>query len=297
MAMKTGWGHVLTAMVTPMYDDGRVNFDETVALAKHLVKHGSTGLVVSGTTGESPTLSNDEKIALFKTVKSAIGDSVPMVCGTSSYNTAESVEMTREAVKAGADGILAVAPYYNRPDQEGVYQHFQAIAQACSLPVVVYNIPGRCGINVDVQTMCRLAELPNIAAIKEASGNLTQIMDVCAQLGSSLDVYSGDDAATLPMMSMGGAGIISVVSHIAGDELSAMCQAFADKDVLKAQQLHNRLLPLVKAMFCTSNPVPTKYALNVLGHHVGGTRLPLVGPNEACQQKILTAMRSFGLSV
>lgn len=297
MAMKTGWGYVLTAMVTPMNEDGSVNFDETASLAKHLVKHGSIGLVVSGTTGESPTLSVEEKIALFHTVKKAIGDTAPMVCGTSSYNTAESVSLTKEAVNAGADGILAVAPYYNKPDQEGVYQHFKAIANATTLPVVVYNIPGRCGINVDVQTMCRLAELPNIAAVKEASGNLAQIMDVCSQLGSILDVYSGDDAATLPMLAMGGAGIISVVSHIAGNELGAMCQAFADKDITKAQELHNRLLPLVKAVFCTSNPVPIKYALNVLGHNVGGTRLPLVGPNEVCRKNILAAMRSFGLSV
>lgn len=295
MAMKTGWGHVLTAMVTPMHDDGSVNYDEAAALAKHLVKHGSTGIVVSGTTGESPTLTKEEKISLFWCIKKALGDTAPMICGTSSYNTAESVEMTKEAVKAGADGILAVAPYYNKPDQEGCYQHFKAIAETTELPMVIYNIPGRCGINVDVQTMCRLAEIPNVAAIKEASGNLPQIMDVCAQLGSQLDVYSGDDAVTLPMMAMGGAGIISVVSHVAGDELKAMCQAFADRDMIKAQTLHNRLLPLVKAMFCTSNPVPVKYALNLLGLRVGGTRLPLVGPNEACKQKIETAMRSFGL--
>ncbi|HHW13532.1 MAG TPA: 4-hydroxy-tetrahydrodipicolinate synthase [Firmicutes bacterium] len=280
--MTLNWGQVITAMVTPFTPSGEVDYARAGQLAEKLVENGSDGLVVCGTTGESPTLTKEEKLRLFATVVERVGGKAAVIAGTGSYNTAESIAFTQEAEKTGVDGILLVNPYYNKPSQEGLYQHFAAIARSTTLPVMLYNIPGRTSVNCLPETVARLAEIENIVAVKEASGDLAQIAEVKRRVPSDFLLYSGDDALTLPILAVGGVGVVSVASHLVGREIGEMIAHFKAGRVREATALHLRLLPLFKALFILTNPVPLKAALAAVGWPVGGVRLPLVeaGPKE-----------------
>jgi 4-hydroxy-tetrahydrodipicolinate synthase len=281
-------------MVTPFSADGSVNYEMAERLADHLVGHGSDGLVVCGTTGESPTLSWEEEYQLFKTIKQAVSGRAKVVAGTGSNSTQEAIEATQKASHLDLDGALQVVPYYNKPSQEGLYEHFRHIAQAVpDLPIMLYNIPGRTGCNLAVETVARLAELDNIVAVKEASGNLDQVSQVRLHTPSDFLIYSGDDSLTLPTLSVGGCGVVSVASHLVGDQLQQMIQAYEAGQVKQATDIHLHLLPLFKALFVTTNPVPVKVALAQRGWDVGSVRLPLCPASDEVQrliQDVLTAL-------
>lgn len=269
-------GQVLTAMITPMNKDCSVNYPAAVELAQKLGENGSDGVVLSGTTGESPTLSFEEKVKLFSTVTDALGGQMTIIAGTGSNNTQDSIALTKAAEKAGVDGIMLVTPYYNKPSQEGLYQHFKTVAEQTSLPVMLYNVPGRTGVNILPETVARLAEIDNIVAIKEASGNLEQVSVLKTMVPEDFLIYSGDDALTLPILAVGGAGVVSVASHLVGREIKSMISAFLAGRVGDALEIHLKLMPLFKAMFITTNPVPVKRALEFVGVDTGPLRLPLV---------------------
>jgi 4-hydroxy-tetrahydrodipicolinate synthase len=282
-------------MVTPFAADGSVDLDLAVRLAVHLVDHGSDGLVLCGTTGESPTLSWQEQHDLFRAVRSALGDRAHLLAGSGSNCTAEAVEATAEAARLGADGALVVVPYYNRPPQEGLEAHFRAVASsAVDLPLMLYNIPGRTGCSLAAETTARLLDLPNIVSFKAASGSTEEVSQLRALCGERLAIYSGDDALTLPMLAVGGVGVVSVASHLVGSEIQRMVQAFLVGDTTAALALHQRLLPLFKGLFCTTNPIPVKAALELTGWPVGAPRLPLVSADSDVRQRlssILAALR------
>lgn len=288
------FGKVLTAMITPFNDDYSVNFTQAQRLARYLVDNGSDGLVVAGSTGESATLSKDEKLKLFDSVLEAVGDKAVVIAGTGSNDTRASVEMTKEAEKIGVHGAMLVGPYYNKPPQEGYYHHFKTIAESTVLPLIVYNVPGRTGSNILPSTIARLSEIKNIVAVKEASGSLDQVSEIVRSTAKEFMVYSGDDSLTLPIMSIGGAGIISVAAHIVGKQMQIMLKAFADGDVNKAQSIHAELLPFFKVIFVTTNPIPIKAAVNLLGLHAGPLRLPLVAPTSGELEKIKQVMKDIG---
>lgn len=290
------FGRVLTAMATPFDEHGAVNWAEASRLAKHLTGNGSDGLVVAGTTGESPTLSDDEKIRLVRTVKDAVGSAATVVAGTGTYDTRHSIHLTREAEGAGADGILLVNPYYNRPSQDGLYAHFRAVAESTHLPCMLYNIPGRTGVNCAPETIARLAEVPNIAAVKEASGSLDQASDIRRRTPEQFQIYSGDDSLTLPILAVGGSGVVSVASHLVGRDIQEMVKAYERGEVRRALQLHLRLLPLFKVLFITTNPVPLKAALNMSGFVVGTPRLPLVEATPKEKDQIQTVLTELALA-
>lgn len=281
--MKRDFGRVLTAMITPFTESGEVAYDKAAELARRLVKTGSDGIVVSGTTGESPVLTRDEKERLFLTVKEAVADQATVVAGTGSYNTAESIVLTRIAEKTGVDGILLVTPYYNKPSQEGLYQHFKAIAGATSLPVILYNVPGRTSVNLLPTTVSRLSEVENIVAVKEASGSMDQVAEIRRSTPDEFLIYSGDDSLTLPILALGGHGVISVASNVAGLLIKEMIYSYFSGRVDRAKELHLKLFPLFKVLFVTTNPVPVKAAVNMIGIESGIPRLPLVSatPQEA----------------
>ncbi|MBE3573524.1 MAG: 4-hydroxy-tetrahydrodipicolinate synthase [Moorella humiferrea] len=289
------WGRILTAMVTPFTADGKLDLDGARRLAAHLVDHGSDGLVVAGTTGESPALSHEEKISLFKAVKEAVGGRAAVIAGTGTNSTAASIELSREAEALGLDGLMLVVPYYNRPSQEGLYRHFKAIAEAVNLPIILYNIPSRTGRNMEAATTLRLAEIKNIVAVKEASGDLDQATAIIRDAPPGFLVYSGDDSLTLPLMAVGAYGVISVAAHVAGDKMQAMVRSFVSGDVAGAAALHRELFPLFKALFITSNPVPVKEALNMMGLPAGPVRLPLVEASPAEKEKIAAALKAAGI--
>ncbi len=289
------FGRVLTAMVTPFDAAGKVAIEKAQALAAHLVANGSDGLVVTGTTGESPTLSQAEKLQMYQAVVEAVGGKAAVIAGTGSNSTASTLELSREAEKLGVDGIMLVVPYYNKPNQEGMYQHFKTVAEQVNLPVILYNVPGRTSANLLPATVGRLAQVENIVAIKEASGDMDQTSDLMRSIPEGFRVYCGDDSLTLPMLALGAHGVISVVSHIAGPEIQAMIQSFLNGDRQNARELHLRLFPLFKAMFVTTNPVPIKTALNLQGHQVGATRLPLVDVSAADLEHIENALKQFGM--
>lgn len=274
--MVKHFGNLLTAMVTPFDDKMEVDYTQAANLAKYLAEHGSDGIVVCGTTGESPTLTKEEKIKLWQVVKEAVAGKAAVIAGTGSNNTKESIAMTKEAEKIGVDGAMLVGPYYNKPSQEGFYQHFKTVAESTSLPIIVYNVPGRTGTNILPQTVIRLSEIPNIVAVKEASGNVEQASQIRRGTAPDFMVYSGDDSLTLPILAVGGTGVISVASHVIGDQMQEMIKAYLSGDVKKASALHLELFPVFKGLFITSNPVPVKAALNLKGIKVGSTRLPLV---------------------
>ena len=270
---------LLTAMITPYDEELQVNYAKAAELAEYLANNGTEGIVVSGTTGEAPALSDEEKLHLFAAVKGKMQERIPVWAGTGSNDTRHTVELSREAEKIGVDGIMLVCPYYNKPSQEGLYQHFKQVAEAVALPVLLYNIPGRTGINLLPETVARLAEIENIAAVKEASGNLDQVSALINILPDDMLIYSGDDSLTLPMMALGAQGIVSIASHLIGNQMREMIAAFLNGDVKRAANLHKQLFPIFKGLFITSNPVPLKEALNQLGMNVGGLRLPLADAN------------------
>jgi 4-hydroxy-tetrahydrodipicolinate synthase len=288
------FGQVLTAMVTPFDQNGEVDFNATRRLVDYLIDNGTDALVVAGTTGESPTLTTDEKIALFKFVVGAAKGRVPVIAGTGSNNTRASISLTKQAEEAGVDGIMLVAPYYNKPSQEGMYQHFKAIAEATSLPIMLYNIPGRSVVNLAAETIVRLSQIENIVAVKEASGNLDAMASIISQAPSDFTLYSGDDGLTLPVLAIGGAGVVSVASHVIGNEMQEMINHFKNGLVQEAATSHRRLLPLMKALFAAPNPAPVKSALNMSGVQVGGLRLPLLplsNEEEKALQVVLPATK------
>jgi len=289
------FGQILTAMVTPFHDDLSVNYQSAAKLAKYLVDNGSDGLVVAGSTGESATLTSEEKLKLFATVMEAVGDRAAVIAGTGSNDTRASIAMTREAEKLGVHGAMLVGPYYNKPPQEGFYQHFKAIAETTTLPIIVYNVPGRTGSNILPPTIARLAQIKNIVAVKEASGSLDQASEIVRTTPSDFLVYSGDDSLTLPILSVGGVGIISVAAHVVGKQMKEMVSAFVSGDSNKARVLHLQLMPFFKAIFVTTNPIPIKTAVNLLGLEAGPFRLPLIPPTAAETDLLKKAMQDLAI--
>ena len=291
------FGQVLTAMVTPFDQNGEIDFNATKTLVEHLITNGTDGLVVAGTTGESPTLTTEEKIELFKCVVEAAAGRVHVIAGTGSNNTQASISLTKLAEETGVDGIMLVAPYYNKPSQEGLYQHFKTIAQSTSLPVMLYNIPGRSVVNISVETIVRLSEIPNVVSIKEASGNLDAMAEIISKTPSDFTLYSGDDGLTIPVLAIGGAGVISVASHIIGNDMQEMINAFKNGDVQKAAATHRNLLPIMRALFIAPSPSPVKAALNLNGIQVGGVRLPMVPLSNKEQSALEEVLQASGINV
>ncbi len=290
------FGNVITAMITPFTPAGEVDYQAAAQLARYLLDHGSDGLVVAGTTGEGAVMTADEKLQLFSTIVDAVGPDVPIIANTGSYDTRESVALTVAAEKTGVSAVMAVVPYYNKPTQEGCYQHFAAIAKATTLPIVLYNVPGRTSLNLEAKTVLRLAnDYPNIVAVKEASGNLTQISQIARNMPEGFMIYSGDDSLTLPILAVGGTGIISVAAHLIGTKMQEMIQAFHAGDVKKAQQLHCHLLPMMQGMFFIANPIPVKEAVNMIGQPGGDFRLPLVHANEEEKSVIRHLLEDYQL--
>lgn len=289
--MSIDLGRVLTAVVTPFDNDFNINIAQIKKLVRYLVENGSDGFVVCGTTGESAVLTKEEKIALFRAVVEEVGGQVSVIANTGSYNTADSIDLTRAAEQVGVDGIMLVAPYYNKPSQEGLYQHFKTIANNTKLPVILYNVPGRTVTNILPSTVARLVkDVPNIVAIKEASGNLDQVSELRCLLPDNFEIYSGDDSLTLPIMALGGKGVISVASHVIGLRIQEMVSAYTKGNVSLAMRLHKELFPIFKGMFIDTNPVPVKTALNLLGINVGGVRLPLTEMDDEKKEKLRTLL-------
>lgn len=294
---KNKFGRLITAMVTPFDANGGVDYPQAKKLALALLASGSDGIVVSGTTGESPTLSKEEKLRLFSEIKGAVGTRGTIIAGTGSYNTEESIELTREAEQVGVDGILLVVPYYNKPTQDGLFAHFSAIAKSTKLPCILYNVPGRTVTNLAPETAIKLSRTSNIAGIKEASGNLEQASKIIQAAPPGFLMYSGNDSDTLPLMALGAYGVISVASHLVGKQIKAMMEAFVSGDTRGAAAEHRRLLPLVNALFIVSNPIPVKYALNRVGFRSGKPRLPLTEPDEQTSAKIDAVLKSYTIDL
>ncbi|MGC9502188.1 4-hydroxy-tetrahydrodipicolinate synthase [Baaleninema sp.] len=290
------FGRVITATVVPFDENGNVNYAVMEKLAVHLAERGSDTLLVCGTTGESPTLTWEEEYELFRVVKNAVSGRAKVMAGTGSNCTREAIEATSKAAALGLDGSLQVVPYYNKPPQEGLYRHFRAIAEACpDFPLMLYNVPGRTGANLAPETVARLAELSNVVAIKEASGSTEQAAQIRRQTPPEFAIYSGDDAMTLPLLAVGGCGVVSVASHLVGDRLQEMIRAFEAGRHQEATEIHVDLLPLFKALFLTTNPIPVKCALEHCGWNVGTPRLPLCEAPEAVSQAIAEVLDRLGL--
>ena len=279
-------GRLMTAMVTPFDDDGQVDYEQAKRLAKALVDSGSDGVIVSGTTGESPSLSTDEKLRLFAEIKSALGNRGTVIAGTANYNTAESIELSKEAEDQGVDGLLLVVPYYNKPPQEGLYQHFKAIASAVHIPCILYNVPSRTSLNMVAETTLRLGHVDNIVGVKEAGSDMDQIARIIHGAPEGFKVWSGNDNETFYIMAMGGYGVVSVASHLVGAQIKQMMGLLLEGDIEKAASEHRRLHALFKVLFIVSNPIPVKHSLNRVGFNVGSSRLPLVPPDSGSAQKI-----------
>ncbi len=293
--MTGNFGAVVTAMVTPFDERGEVNYEAAAELAAYLVKNGSTGLVLSGTTGESPTLSMEEKLELFRVVVEAVGEKAYILAGTGSNSTRDAVKLTKAASETGVHGILSVTPYYNRPPQEGLFRHFREVAGATDLPVMIYNVPKRTGVNISPETTLRLAEIENIVSIKEAGQDLEQAAAICRNAPPGFTVYSGDDSLTLPMLSVGAVGVVSVASNIAGPAIARMIAAYQKNRTEEAAALHRKLLPLFQGLFMTSSPIPVKAALKMMGFPVGEPRLPLVPLDAEQEARLQQLLREYGL--
>ncbi|PIS28369.1 4-hydroxy-tetrahydrodipicolinate synthase [Candidatus Saganbacteria bacterium CG08_land_8_20_14_0_20_45_16] len=291
----TNFGNVLTAMVTPFKKDLSVDYAMAEKLAAHLVANGSEGLVLHGTTGESPTLTHEEEYELYRVVKAAVGAKCKIIAGTGSNSTATTIKSTQKAEEIGVDAAMIVVPYYNKPPQEGLYQHFKVVADNTSLPLIIYNIPGRTSKNMETETVARLAEIKNYVAVKEASGNLDQVAAVRQATPKSFAIYSGDDNLTLPVMERGGIGVISVASHLVGKEMKKMTILFLEGKKAEAKAINDKLSALFEAIFVTSNPIPVKAALAMIGLPVGGVRLPLVEATDKEKEVVHKALADLGL--
>ena len=288
------FGKLLTAMVTPFKKDGKVDYELAVKLANFIIENGSDGLVLCGTTGESPTLTWDEQNELFAVIKNSLQSKAKILVGTGSNSTSEAVEATQKAFELGADGALVVVPYYNKPPQDGLYEHFKDVAKSApKLPLMLYNIPGRTGCDLSPATVKKLMEFPNIVSIKAASGRIEEVTELRAECGSEFAIYSGDDSLLLPMLSVGAVGVVSVASHIVGLQLKDMISNFQNGNVLKALDIHEKLQPLFKALFETTNPIPIKAALEELGWEVGPPRLPLVKLNYEQTQNLSNLIKKL----
>ena len=274
------FGRLLTAMITPFDLDGNINFPQARSLAKGLVASGTDGLVIGGTTGESPSMSDDEKVQLFAEVKEAVGDTATVIAGTTDNNHRKSVELSIEAEKVGADGLLLTVPAYNKPTQEGLYQNFKAIAEATSLPGLLYNVPSRTALNMTTETTLRLAEIDNIVGVKEASSDYVQITNIIDKAPDGFRVWSGNDDETFPIMCVGGHGVVSVAANLYGTQIKTMMGLILEGNIESAASEHKRLLPIFKALFWVTNPIPIKYAANRAGFNAGPNRLPLCDPGE-----------------
>jgi 4-hydroxy-tetrahydrodipicolinate synthase len=284
-------------MVTPFDATGEVDYQQAKNLARALVDSGSDGLVISGTTGESPTLSPEEKLRLFAEVKSAIADRGTIVAGTGNYSTRESQQLTKKAEKIGVDACMLVVPYYNRPTQQGLFEHFKVIAENTTLPCILYNVPSRTATNLAADTVIKLSKISNIAGIKEASANLGQIATIIQGTREDFLIYSGNDGDTLPILGLGGHGAVSVASHLVGNQIKEMIETVLDGKVGEAAAIHRHLLPLINALFIIPNPMPVKYALNYLGFSVGKPRLPLTEPDEKSAEIIRATLRDYKIDL
>ncbi|MBD2138102.1 4-hydroxy-tetrahydrodipicolinate synthase [Anabaena sp. FACHB-1237] len=290
------FGNVITAMITPFTSDGKVNYDVAAKLADHLINNGSDSLVICGTTGESPTLTWDEEYQLFVELLQTVGNKAKIIAGCGSNSTKEAIAATEKAAKIGVHGSLQVVPYYNKPPQEGLYQHFRAIAHACpDLPMLLYNIPGRTGQNLSSETVARLATIDNIIAIKEASGSLDQASDIRRLTSPEFQIYAGDDSLTLPLLSIGAKGVVSVASHLVGNQIQQMIQSFKIGKTELATEIHLQLFPLFKALFLTTNPIPIKECLKIQGWNVGSVRPPLCTADGNLSQQLITVMEKLQL--
>jgi len=290
-------GRLLTAMVTPFNGEGMVDYEQARKLALALLNSGSDGVLVVGTTGESPTLIRQEELRLFSEVKSAVGERGAVIAGTGSNSTAEALEATKEAERIGVDACLLVVPYYNKPTQEGLYQHFKAIAQSTDLPCILYNVPSRTVVNLSAETVIKLSQVDNIIGVKEASGNLDQISRIISNTGEDFIVWSGNDGDTLPILALGGYGVISVASQLVGSQIREMIDSFIGGKTDKAAEIHRHLLPLVNALFIVSNPIPVKYAVNYVGFNVGKPRLPLTEPDEKTAAFIKATLKNYKIDL
>jgi 4-hydroxy-tetrahydrodipicolinate synthase len=286
-------GEVLTAIVTPFGADGAVNVEKFRELAGYLVDHGSDGIVVAGTTGESPTLTDDEKLELFEAAVDAVGDRATVIAGTGTYDTRHSATMTERADALGVDGFLVVTPYYSKPPQRAIVRHFEEIADRTDKPIVAYNIPARVVVNIEPQTMARLAEIDNVAAVKQAHGDLDEARFIAQE--TRLDLYSGDDPVTFAFLGLGGVGVVSVTSHVWGAQIKEMIRRFRDNDVDGARQLHEALEPSYELLKVQTNPIAIKAALNLLGHEVGGHRLPMVEATSGELETIRSCLERSGV--
>ncbi len=291
------FGRLLTAMVTPMDSRGKVDYAQAKKLARALLASGNDGLVVSGTTGESPTLTAEEKLRLFAEVRSAVPAKATIVAGTGNYNTHESIELTKQAEKTGVDACLLTVPYYNRPTQDGLYEHFKAIAGSTRLPCIVYNVPSRTVTNLTADTAVKLSKIDNIVGIKEASADFVQIAKIIEGAGKDFLVYSGNDGDTFPILGLGGYGVIGVITHLIGKQYKKMIDDLLAGRIEQAAKLHRGFLPLVNAMFLIGNPMPIKYALNYVGFRVGKPRLPLVEPDEKTRAAIEQTLKKYKIDL
>ena len=286
-------GEILTAIVTPFKPDGSVDLERFRALASHLVENGSDGLVVTGTTGESPTLSDDERFRLYEAAVDEVGDRATVVAGTGTYSTAHSVHLTARAHELGVDAFLVITPYYNKPPVRGIVAHFQAIAAVSDRPIVAYNIPGRVVLNLETETIAQLAEIPNVRAVKQANPDLDQARRI-VELG--LDLYAGDDDLVLPFLELGGLGGVCVHTHVVGPQVKGMVQRFRAGDVDGAREIDRKLVPSIDLLRVAPNPIAIKCALNLLGHEVGGLRLPLVAATDEEREAVRGCLERLGLT-
>ena len=293
--MSLQFGRLITAMITPFDQKGNVNFDEAIRLGKFLVDNGTESIVLAGTTGESPTLTHTEEYELFRQFVKTFKGKAKIIAGTGSNSTKTAIESTQKAEEIGVDGSLQVAPYYNKPSQEGFYQHFKAIAESTKLPIILYNIPGRTGKNVEPETIARLSKIKNIIGVKEAAGSVEQAQKIRELTPESFLIYSGDDALTLKFMEVGACGVISVAAHCAGKMIAAMINEFVSGNKKKSAELEKELMPLFDVLFITSNPTPVKAAMELMGFKSGGLRLPLVNATEEEKSKIRTVLTNLGV--